>query len=146
MTSGVCCPQCGQAAQERGGCRHLRWVPRRGNPIDFAKSVVASRPFAEDKSFTVSSIPQEWWEAQFDWLMDCIEMRFDVIDGYCFGDAVDLDLLRLDIWHRFAPQPERAGPGRTPEGESLARSAFVGNLPETDGNDSRQDQAQKSLP
>ncbi len=113
MTSGVRCPRCGQAAEKRGGCLHLRWVPGRGDPIDFAKSVIASRPFAEDSGFKVGSIPQEWWESEFEWLMDRLETRLDVIDGYCFGEAVDLDRLRLDIWHRFAPQPERAGPAKT---------------------------------
>lgn len=126
MTNGVCCPICGQAAQERGGCRHLRWTPRRGDPIDFAKSVVAANPGTDGSGFNPSSITQEWWESQFDWLMDRITARIEVLDGYCFGDPVDLDRLRLDIRHRFAPQPDRLDPPkaywaekgeRAPDGE-----------------------------
>ncbi|MCH7718188.1 MAG: hypothetical protein IIB21_01850 [Chloroflexi bacterium] len=39
--------------------------------------------------------------------MERILLRLDVVDGYCFGDPADLDLLCLDVWHRFAPEPKR---------------------------------------
>lgn len=107
MTSDVRCPRCGMGVDQGTGCRHLRWVPGRGNPIDFAKSVLAARPITEGDGLTAGAIGQEWWESQYDWLLDRIMVRLDVVDGYCFGDPVDLDRLRLDIWHRFAPQADR---------------------------------------
>jgi hypothetical protein len=88
-------------------------MPRRGDPIDFAKSVVAANPYTDGSGLNAGSIPQEWWESQFDWLMDRITIRLDVVDGYCFGEPVDLDRLRLDIRHRFAPQPDRPDPPKT---------------------------------
>ena len=106
MTSNVRCPRCGMAADGWTGCQHLRWAPQRGGPLEFAKAVLAARPITQGSGLRASTIPQEWWESQYDWLLDRITVRLDVVDGYCFGDPVELDRLRLDIWHQFAPQPE----------------------------------------
>lgn len=63
---------------------------------------------------TPADIPSGWWESQHDWLLERILARLAVADGYCFGEPVDLDRLCMDIWHRYAPEPERAGPRREP--------------------------------
>lgn len=114
MNADVRCPRCRQAVQEGGGCRHLRWVPKLGGPIDFAKFAVRSSPSTERRGFSASSIPAGWWEAHHDWLLERITVRLDVVDGYCFGEPVDMDRLCLDIWHEFAPEPEPTGPPRMP--------------------------------
>ncbi len=114
MSIDVRCPRCGEVVEGDDGCRHLRWVPRRGGPIDFAKRVVETSPYTAGRGFIASRLPEEWWESQHDWLLDRIVTRLDVVDGYCFGDPAELDRLCLDIWERFAPQPEPAGPPRMP--------------------------------
>jgi hypothetical protein len=91
-------------------CVHLRWTPDRGGPIDFAKFVVQTSPYTERRRQQPGRIPQAWWEQHYDWLLDRIHVRLDVADGYCFGDAADLDGLCMDIWHEFAPEPERSLP------------------------------------
>jgi len=73
-------------------------MPVRGGPIEFAKSVLAATP---REGLRVSSIPAEWWEAEFNWLLDRIMARLDVVDGYCFGDQDEVDRLCMDIWHRL---------------------------------------------
>ncbi len=119
MIVDVRCPRCGQDAEEGSGCRHLRWAPERGGPIEFAKSVLVSSPCTKGSGFEAASIRREWWESHHEWLLERIMARLDVADGYCFGDPVEIDRLCLDIWHRFAPEPERAAPPREPEAAGL---------------------------
>ncbi len=104
MTGEVKCPRCGQPASERPPCRHLRWFPQRGGPIEFARSIVADR---STQRLVPTNIPRDWWESQYDWLLERITTRIDVIDGYCFALPGELDLLRLDIKHRYTPGPDR---------------------------------------
>jgi hypothetical protein len=42
-------------------------------------------------------------------LLERIPARLCVADGYVFGDWSDLDMLCMDVWHRFAPEPSRTG-------------------------------------
>lgn len=109
MTMEVRCPRCGQVAERRRGCQHLRWVPERGGPVEFAQHVVKTSPYTGRRGFSPGDIPSVWWESHHDWLLERILARLDVIDGYCFADPADLDHLCLDIWHLFAPETERAG-------------------------------------
>ena len=113
MNADVRCPRCGQGVNE-GGCRHLRWIPKRGGPADFARYVISTSPYTEGRGFQPKSIPSTWWESEEEWLFERILSRLDVLEGYCFGDPVDLDRLCLDIWHRFAPDPERVISPQTP--------------------------------
>ncbi len=114
MSIEVRCPRCGQAVSEASGCRHLRWEPKRGGPVAFAQSVIRSSPTTSGGGHRPSSISSAWLESQQDWLLERISTRLDVIDGYCFGEPAEADLLCLDIWRRFAPEPERASIPRTP--------------------------------
>ena len=107
MSVDVRCPRCGQGVEGKAGCRHLRWTPDRGGPVEFTKYVLETSPYTEGRGFHAGSIPSTWWEPRLDWLLERILIRLDVVDDYCFGDPVDLDLLCLDVWHRFAPEPER---------------------------------------
>ena len=102
MNSDIQCPRCGQPAAERRACRHLRWRPQHGGPIDFAKSLVAD---PDAPRLVSAEVPDAWWESQYDWLFERITARTDVVQGYCFADPGELDSLRLDIKHRLATSP-----------------------------------------
>ena len=110
MNDDVRCPRCGQGAEREAGCRHLRWTPDRGGPVEITKYVLETSPYTEGRGFHAGSIPSAWWEQRRDWLLERVLTRLDVVDGYCFGDPVDLDLLSLDVWHLFAPEPDRRLP------------------------------------
>lgn len=114
MSPEIRCPRCEQAVSEAAGCRHLRWAPSRGGPVAFAESVIRSSPTTTGGGYLPSSISSAWLEAEQDWLLERISRRLDVIDGYCFGEPGEADLLCLDIWRRFAPEPDRASIPRTP--------------------------------
>jgi len=114
MNDEVRCPRCGGAANDGVGCRHLRWKPERGGPVEFAKFVVVTSPYTSGRGFVAASIPETWWESEYDWLLERILTRLDVINGHCFGDPIDLDRLCIDIWHEFAPDPERVIEPRAP--------------------------------
>ncbi len=107
MSKPINCPQCGLGVEGTAGCPHLRWTPNRGSPIELAKHVLQSSPYTKGRGFSADSIPESWWEPQQDWLLERIFARLDVVGGFCFGDLVDLDRLCMDIWHAFAPDPER---------------------------------------
>lgn len=111
MNSDTRCPRCNHPAAEEPACRHLRWRPERGGPVEFARSIVADRAASGSPS---ASIPQGWLESQYDWLLHQITVRIDVVDGYCFADPGELDRLWLDIMHRFAPEPAREQIRTTP--------------------------------
>jgi hypothetical protein len=96
---GVTCPKCQQAVKANRGCRHLRWTPARGGPIEFAKSLLAAKP---REGVSAARILAAWWEAEFDWLLDRILARVEVIDGYCFAEQDAVDRLCIDIWNRLS--------------------------------------------
>jgi hypothetical protein len=101
------------------GCRHLRWAAEQGGPLDFVRHVLETSPYTEGRGLSASSIPDSWLEAHFDWVLQRIEARVDVEDGYCYSELVDLDLLCMDIWHAFAPEPARAAPPGERNGTSV---------------------------
>jgi hypothetical protein len=107
-TTAVICPYCRASVTNGNFCRHLRWTPARGGPIEFARWVVANNPYTARRALSARRIPSEWWEREFDWLMGRLRLRLHVADGYCFSELVDLDLLCMDIWHHFEPATARA--------------------------------------
>jgi hypothetical protein len=114
MDERIACPHCGHEIVDRmAGCRHLRWTPDRGGPIDFAMYVVFNSPYTSGRGLRAIDIPTKWWEEQYEWLLDRVSTRLSVVDGYVFGEMVDIDLFCMDIWHRFAPEPARVGIDRS---------------------------------
>lgn len=106
MNDAIRCPRCAQSVREVERCRHLRWAPEQGDPLAFAKFAVKTSPCTAARGARPTSISLAWWESQYDWLLERIVTRLDVIGGYCFADPAALDRLCLDIWHRFESEPE----------------------------------------
>ncbi len=113
MNQEIRCPRCGEGTSD-ASCHHLRWTPRQGGPVDFAQSVIRSSPTTKLGGHRPNAISSTWLESQHDWLLERISIRLDAIDGYCFGEPGEEDLLCLDIWRRFSPEPERAAIPRIP--------------------------------
>lgn len=110
MSTGVRCPRCGLSVSGQAGCQHLCWTPNRGGLVEFAKSVLYSSPVTKRRGSRPGEIPPAWWQEHRDWLLGQVAFRLDALEGYCFGDLSEIDRLCMDIWHRFAPEPARAGP------------------------------------
>jgi hypothetical protein len=113
------CPRCGQQIFFQVGCRHLLWAAEQGGPLEFIRHVLEASPYTEGRGLEASAIPDSWLEERYDWLLERIDARVHIEDGYCFGELVDLDLLCMDVWHAFAPEPVRTGPPGERNGSSL---------------------------
>lgn len=109
----VRCPVCAQANTAAATCRHVRWTFDRGGPLQFAKHALSVSPVTFARGNNVSDIPAAWWDANGDWLMEQLAMRFDACEGFVFGELGDIDLLAKDVWSRFQPEAPRAGMTRT---------------------------------
>lgn len=108
-TLAVRCPVCAQPNSAETKCRHVRWTFDRGGPLQFAKHALSVSPVTFARGNNVGEIPSPWWDANGDWLMGQLEMRFDACEGFVFGELGDIDLLAKDIWSRFQPEAPRAG-------------------------------------
>ncbi len=125
MCAIVSCTRCGREIVDKIGCRHLRWTPERGGPIDFARYVVHTSPYTQARGLKSMTIPQRWWEVHFDWLLERIEAHMDVHEGFVFGETSDLDLLCMDLWHKIAPEPTRAAIDRDGDNGKSVLSSFL---------------------
>ncbi len=113
MSIEVSCPRCGREVRKTGDCPHVRWAPERGGPIEFARRVLEGSPYTQRRGLKPSSVSAKLWETEHDWLLSLIMTRLDVVEGFCFGEPSELDLLCMDIWHRFAPEADRVAIQRT---------------------------------
>jgi hypothetical protein len=107
-TGAVACPICAAANGAGAYCRHVRWTFDQGGPVDFARFAVETSAYRHPRGYKSCDIPSAWWRAQEDWILDRVLFRFAVSDGYVFGELAELDLLTLDIWRNFLPEPQRA--------------------------------------
>lgn len=106
--AAVRCPICAQPNEARRLCRHVRWTFDQGGPIDFASFALETSPYVQARGHSASDIPQSWFALRGDWIIDCVLLHFEAIDGFVFGEVADVDLLARDIWREFHPEPERA--------------------------------------
>jgi hypothetical protein len=105
--AGVRCPICGAANRAMQYCRHVRWTFDQGGPVEFARFAVETSAYRHPRGYKSCDIPGAWWREHDEWLLEHVLNRFAVVDGYVFGELADLDLLTLDIWRAFLPEPER---------------------------------------
>jgi len=103
----VRCPICGELNARMRYCRHVRWTFDQGGPLDFAHFAVETSPYVRARGFDASAIPAAWWQEHAEWVVEQALTRFDATDGYVFGHLGDLDLLSMDIWQAFRPDPVR---------------------------------------
>ncbi len=108
VTTVVPCPICGAANSAGAYCRHVRWTFDQGGPVDFARFAVETSAYRHPRGYKSCDIPSTWWGAQEEWILDRVLLRFAVKDGYVFGELAELDLLTLDLWRNFLPEPGRA--------------------------------------
>lgn len=106
---GERCPVCGRENARQNHCRHVRWTLEQGDPLDFAKYALQSSPYVRGRGHAPSDIPQAWWLAHGDWIIEQIDFRLHIGESYVFGEISDLDLLARDIWKSFQPDRDRAG-------------------------------------
>lgn len=105
----VRCPLCGvsfRLATEHA--RHIRWTFDQGSPIAFARHALEASPYLRGLGARPSDIPDTWWKAHEDWVVDRVLLHFDASEGYVFGEIVQLDLLARDIWREFIEPAETA--------------------------------------
>jgi len=103
----VRCLICGQMNEPMRYCRHVRWTFDQGDPLDFARFAVETSPYVTARSGKSSEISAKWWAVNGAWVVEQVQLRFDAIDGYVFGEIADLDLLARDVWKHFRPDPVR---------------------------------------
>jgi len=103
----VRCPICGRENSPRNECRHVRWTFDRGDPLDFAMFALEASPYVRGRGHQPTDIPKAWWQAHGDWVIEQIDFRLHIGDGYVFGDLNDLDVLARDIWKAFQPDTGR---------------------------------------
>lgn len=101
------CPLCGHENRYLNYCRHVRWTFDQGGPIDFARYALETSPYVYGRYANPRDIPHGWWEQNGEWLLESLELRFHVGEGYVFGELAALDLIARDIWKRFRPDVER---------------------------------------
>jgi hypothetical protein len=106
------CPLCGRANTASEHCRHVRWAFEQGDPLAFAKFALESSPYVRGRGHKPSDIPAAWWLAHGEWIIEQIDYRLHIGDGYLFGELAELDLLARDIWKAFRPDTERASISR----------------------------------
>jgi hypothetical protein len=104
----VRCPICGVGNLRMDYCRHVRWTFDQGGPIEFARFAMTTSHYQHPRGLTVRNIPKLWWDEHGDWVVERVLHRFGAAEGYVFGEPAELDLLTMDIWKAFEPQPERA--------------------------------------
>lgn len=110
--SGVRCPICGQENRPDQHCRHVRWTFEQGDPLRFARFALEQSPYVFGLGHKPAEIPRAWWLEHGDWIVEQITTRFDVGEGYVFGEVGALDLLARDVWKRFRPDNEARTPDR----------------------------------
>ena len=101
----VRCLICGAMNEPMRYCRHVRWTFDQGDPLEFARFAVEMSPYVTVRGAKSSAIPKTWWALNGEWVVEQVQVRFEAIDGYVFGEIADLDLLARDIWKRFRPDP-----------------------------------------
>ena len=104
----VRCPLCGVMNAPMRYCRHVRWTFDQGDPLAFARFAVETSAYRHPRGYRACDIPRQWWTEHGDLVVERVLYRFEAADGYVFGELADLDLLTLDIWRAFQPEPERA--------------------------------------
>jgi len=104
---GARCPICSALNVSGSLCRHVRWTFDQGDPVDFARFALETSAYRHPRGFRPKDIREPWWAAYGEWIVDRVMQRFEAIDGYVFGEVADLDLLALDIWRQFEPEPTR---------------------------------------
>lgn len=107
-SDGVRCPICSGPNRPGAYCRHVRWTFDQGGPVDFARFAVETSAYRHPRGYKSCDIRSAWWREQEEWILDRVLFRFAVSDGYVFGELAELDLLTLDVWRNFLPDPERA--------------------------------------
>ncbi|MBF6600871.1 MAG: hypothetical protein IVW36_10225 [Dehalococcoidia bacterium] len=103
----VRCPICGTWNRPLAYCRHVRWTFDQGGPLDFTRFAVETSAYRNPQGYTTRDIPEDWWHEHEEWIIERVLQRFAASDGYVFGELAHLDLLTLDVWRAFAPEPER---------------------------------------
>ena len=103
----VRCPICGVENVRMRYCRHVRWTFDQGDPLAFARFALETSAYRHPRGYTVRDLPEAWWRAHEEWIVERALERFAASDGYVFGELADLDLLTLDIWRAYQPEPER---------------------------------------
>jgi hypothetical protein len=101
------CPICGVENAPPNLCRHVRWRFEQGDALAFARHALEASPYVRGRGHKPADIPRQWWLDHGEWIMDQIDFRLHIGDGYLFGELVDLDLLARDVWKRFQPDHER---------------------------------------
>ena len=99
----VRCRMCGRDNAPMQYCRHVRWTFDQGDPLEFTRFALETSPYTERRGFEVAHIPPAWWHENGGWVVEQVLLRFDVEDGYVFGDMGNLDLLARDVWNAFDP-------------------------------------------
>ena len=108
----VHCLICGSMNEPMRYCRHVRWTFDQGDPIDFARFAIETSPYVTARGGKSSDISKNWWALNGAWVVEQVQLRFDAVEGYVFGEIADLDLLARDIWKQFRPDPERPAMAR----------------------------------
>lgn len=103
----VRCLICGAPNEPMRYCRHVRWTFDQGDPLDFARFAIETSPYVTARGGKSSDITKKWWTMNGAWVVEQVQLHFDAVDGYVFGEIADLDLLARDIWKQFRPDPER---------------------------------------
>ena len=103
----VRCPVCGAGNAQLRYCRHVRWTFDQGDPVDFARFALETSQYQHPRGLRSRDIPREWWQEHGDFIVERVLQRFHAEDGFVFGELADLDLLTLDIWRSYTPEPER---------------------------------------
>ena len=101
------CPICAHANAPMQYCRHVRWTFDQGDPMDFAHFAMETSPYTKARGFSLSSVPQRWWDEHVEWVVDQVMQHFDAVDGYVCGEVADLDLLARDVWRAIRPDAVR---------------------------------------
>ncbi len=107
QTATVRCIICGHVNEPMRYCRHVRWTFDQGDPLDFARFAIETSPYVTARGGKSSDIPASWWELNGEWVVEQVELHFEAMDGYVFGEIADVDLLARDIWKHFRPDPIR---------------------------------------
>ncbi len=108
----VRCRICGRDNLPMQYCRHVRWTFDQGDPIDFTRFALETSPYTHRRGFKSNEIPANWWAMNGEWIVDEVLLRFDVNEGYVFGEIVDLDNLARDVWKAFRPDTAAVEPAR----------------------------------
>jgi hypothetical protein len=103
----VRCPICAVPNVSGRFCRHVRWTFDQGDPVSFARFALETSAYRHPRGYRPRDIRSLWWSEHGEWVVERVLDRFAAIDGYVFGEPADLDLLALDVWRAFEPEPAR---------------------------------------